>query len=212
MVQRLKTPQEAWIGLVKLFYMFLAFPFLLFLGVVTFFMALSYTGSEKTETIQFSMLVWAGILIPLGIFISGIRSRRHLLKSVTASLRDPDIFSPGESYEMFREADGKYLGIDTKNGTILYVHQFRKGQVDVVALGMNDWTNCEVEGSKFRLYTKFPDLPCIEISTPWAQRWYDTIAAMRHKQFSKSPLFAEYVANHIVALEHEHSIQIPRLA
>ncbi|RMR61811.1 Exclusion-determining protein, partial [Pseudomonas savastanoi pv. fraxini] len=204
MAQRLRTGRETLIWLIKLAYMLLAFPFLLFIGVVTFFMALSYTGAEKVETIEFSMLIWAAILIPVGIFIYGVLSRRRLLKRVTRVIKSPQFFNPDPTNEIYHEGDGKYLGIDTKNGTILYVHRIRKEQVDVVALTMDDWTNREVEGKGIlRLYTKHPDLPRIEIGTPLAQLWYDTLGAMEHKQkqYSTPQPFNRYVHDHLEALE-----------
>lgn len=108
--------------------------------------------------------------------------------------------------------DGKYLGIDSRNGTILYIHRIRKGQVDVVGMTMADWTNREIEGNMLRLYTKFPELPRIEIKTPWAQRWYDTLGAMEYKRYSTPKPFPEYVRDHVEQLEREHQIHIPSVA
>ncbi|WP_044424064.1 plasmid IncI1-type surface exclusion protein ExcA [Pseudomonas savastanoi] len=213
MAQRLRTGKETWVWLFKLAYMLLAFPFLLFIGVVTFFMALGYTGAEKVETIEFSMLIWAAVLIPTGIFIYGVLSRRRLLKRVTRVIKSPQFFNPDPTNEIYHEGDGKYLGIDTQNGTILYVHRIRKGQVDVVALTMDDWTNREVEGKGIlRLYTKHPDIPRIEIGTPLAQLWYDTLGAMEHKQYSTPRPFSMYVAEHIEKLERDNNIHIPKVS
>ncbi|KPW74441.1 hypothetical protein ALO76_200128 [Pseudomonas syringae pv. coriandricola] len=213
MAQRLRTGKETWVWLFKLAYMLLAFPFLLFIGVVTFFMALGYTGAEKVETIEFSMLIWAAVLIPTGIFIYGVLSRRRLLKRVTRVIKSPQFFNPDPTHEIYHEGDGKYLDIDTQNGTIRYVHRIRKGQVDVVALTMDDWTNREVEGKGIlRLYTKHPDLPRIEIGTPLAQLWYDTLGAMEHKQYSTPRPFSMYVAEHIEKLERDNNIHIPKVS
>ena len=214
MAQRLKTGKESIIWLIKLAYMLLALPFLLFIGIAMLFI----TGSGKSMwqgsgAIAYASIIWAAILIPVGVFIYGVLSRRRLLKKITAALRDSAYFNPDEICEMYHEGDGKYLGIDTKNGTILYVHKIRKGQVDVVPLTMEDWTNREVEGkSMFRLYTKLPDLPRIEIVTPWAQRWYDTLGAMEHKQYNTPQPFGLFVRDRLDALEREHNVQIQRLA
>jgi hypothetical protein len=211
-VQRLKTAKEAWFGVVRTLYMLFALPFLLFLGVVTLFMALSYSGSEKIETAQFSILMWSAALIPLTIFFYGMWSRLRLLSNITSSIRDADLFSPAEGLEYYQQREGKYLGIDTKNGTILYVHRIRKGEVDVVGLSVDDWTRREVEGNTLRLYTKFPDLPCIEISTPWAKLWYDTLGAMEHRRSGASQYFPQYVREQAEVLEQELQIHIPHLA
>ncbi|EPM65638.1 putative exclusion-determining protein [Pseudomonas syringae pv. theae ICMP 3923] len=208
-VQRLKTPREAWLGIIRTLYMLFGFPFLLFIGLV---LVIPDTSRVPGETLGAS-IIWTGILLSIGIFFSGVFSRRRLLNDTTDALRDPAYFSPGEGYEFFQQKAGKYLGIDTRNGTILYVHRIRKGQVDVVALTMDDWTNCEVEGTNiFRLYTKYSDVPRLEIKTPWAERWYDTIGAMKHKQYSTPRPFSMYVAEHIEKLERDNNIHIPKVS
>ncbi len=206
-VQRLKTAKEAWFGVVRTLYMLFALPFLLFIGVVMFFIMGRVPGDVLGTAI-----IWAGILISIGLFAYGMWSRLRLLSNITSSIRDADLFSPAEGLEYYQQREGKYLGIDTNNGTILYVHRIRKGEVDVVGLSVDDWTRREVEGNMLRLYTKFPDLPCIEISSPWAKLWYDTLGAMEHRRSGASQYFPQYVREHAEALEQEHQIHIPRLA
>ena len=214
MAKRLKTGKETLLWLIKLGYMLLAFPCLLFIGVAMLFIVNSgHSRGRVPGDIAGTILIWAAILIPLGIFIYGVLSRRRLLKQVTKAIKDPRFFDPEPSNEIYHEGDGKYLGIDTKNGTILYVHRIRKGQLDVLALTMGDWTNREVEGNSIlRLYTKLPDLPRIQIGTPLAQQWYDTLGAMEYKQYSTPQPFARYVDDRLGALERDLSVYIPRFA
>ncbi|PYD15937.1 plasmid IncI1-type surface exclusion protein ExcA [Pseudomonas savastanoi] len=213
-IQRLKTPGEAWLGIVRTLYMLFAFPFLLFFGVAMLAMTTSSRTNHRLPGDELgTALIWAAILLSVGIFAYGIRSRKRTLKSITAALRDPAYFSPDEGYEIYQQGAGKYLGIDTRNGTILYVHRIRKGEVDVVALTMNDWTKCEVEGTNiFRLFTQFTDLPRLEIFCPWAERWYDTIGVMRQKQYTNAQAFKQHVHHRLEALERDLNVQIPRLA
>lgn len=213
MVQRLKTAKEGWLWIVKILYMFIAFPCAVIVTIPSIFMAPSLIGRQAYSTLFFFSMIWLGVLIPIAIFVHGVLSRRGLLKRVTKAIKASQFFDPDPSNEIYHEGDGKYLGIDTKNGTILYVHRIRKGQVDVVGMTMEDWTNREVEGKGiFRLYTKFPDLPRIEIGTPWAQRWYDTLGAMEHKQYTNTQAFKQHVHHRLEALERDLNVQIPRLA
>ncbi|MEA9996472.1 plasmid IncI1-type surface exclusion protein ExcA [Pseudomonas sp. AA4] len=212
MVQRLKTAKEGWFWLAKMVYLF-TLPFLLFIGVVTLYALHSPRAEAKIAGLPlFSLLVWVGVMIPVAVFVYGIFSRRRLLKSITTSLRSAEYFNPDATYEMYHEGDGKYLGIDINNGTILYVHKIRKGEVDVVPLTMDDWINREVEGKMLRIYTKLPQLPRIEIATPWAQRWYDSLGAMEFNRRTTPHPFASYVGNRLAKLERDHQIQIPRFA
>lgn len=212
-VQRLRTAKEGWLWIVKIMYMFIGFPFALLVGVPSLFVAPKLIAEKNFMTLGFCSMLWLGVLIPLGIFIHGVLSRRRLLKQVTNAIKDTRFFDPEPNNEIYHEGDGKYLGIDTKNGTILYVHRIRKGQLDVLALTMGDWTNREVEGNSIlRLYTKHPELPRIQIGTPVAQMWYDTLGAMEYKQYSTPQPFARYVDDRLGALERDLSVHIPRFA
>lgn len=213
MVQRLKTAREGWFWLVKLAYMLIGFPCLLFIGLMTLYALTSSRAEAQISGLPlFSLLVWSGVLIPVAIFAYGLFSRRRLLKNITAAMRDSAYFNPDSAFEVYHEGDGKYLGIDTENGTILYVHKIRRGQVDVVGLTMEDWINREVDGNTLRLYTKFPRLPRIEISTPWAERWFDALGAMEFKRPATPLHFASHVSKQLETLERDHRILIPRVA
>jgi len=124
-------------------------------------------------------------------------------------LRSPEYFAPDENLEMYHEGDNKYLGIDIRHGTILYVHKIRSGQMDIIGLTMADWTMKEVQGNVFRLYTKLPELPMIQIGTPWAKRWYDTLDAMTHNTYSTPQPFSQYLAAHLETLQSKHRVHIP---
>jgi len=212
MVQRLKTTREGWSWVFKILYMVLALPCLLFLALASLLTLSDVLKSGDLYQLFFYGLIWAAILIPVAIFTKQVISKRRILKVITNDVKDPEYFMPEQGYEMYHEGDGKYLGIDIKRGTILYVHRIRKGEVDVVGLDMKDWTNREVEGKMFRLYTKLPELPRIEIATPWAQRWFDTLGSMEFKQYQPAMPFSEYVDIHREQLERENHIAIPRLA
>lgn len=208
-VQRLKTAREAWFGIIKTLYMMFGLPFLLLMGLVMLIPESNPIPGEKLGAV----IIWAGVFLSVGLFCYGVINRRKLLKRTVDALRDPAYFDPDEGYEIYQQGSGKYLGIDKTNGTILYVHSIRKGQMDILALKMGEWTNREVEGTNiFRLYTKYVDLPRIEIGTPWAQRWYDTLGAMEHKQYSTPKPFKQFVYDRIELLERDLNVHIPRLA
>ncbi len=211
MAQRLKTGKEFTFFLIKLAYGIVALPCLLILGLLSLF---ALNGASRTDSYIYILvgMIWMGVIIPVAVFFFHVLKKRRLLKIITNDIKNPDFFMPEHGYEMFHEGDGKYLGIDIKRGTILYVHRIRKGEVDVIGLDMNDWTNREVEGKMLRLYTKLPELPRIEIATPWAQRWFDTLGSMEFKQYQPAMPFSEYVDIHREQLERENHIAIPRLA
>lgn len=71
MTQRMKTAKEGWFFLVKLAYGLLALPFLLFVAVIYTFMSFdSGLGSQQGNAIIFTSIVWAAVIIPVGVFFS----------------------------------------------------------------------------------------------------------------------------------------------
>ncbi|MEX6666893.1 plasmid IncI1-type surface exclusion protein ExcA [Pseudomonas sp. W2-17] len=211
-IQRVQTSPEALLTLLRALYVVFGLPSFLLLTVASFLMAGGRSGQDRTEILMFGALMSLGVIIPIGFFVLTTLKRRRLLTDIVQALNGPDRFLPDAAHEVYSEGVGKYFGIDPNIGTILYVHRIRKGQVDVVGLNMADWTSRELEGKTLRLYTKFPTLPCIEISTPWAQRWYDTLGAMEYKRYNTPKPFSQYVSEHVEALERENNIHIPKLA
>jgi len=194
-------------------YLVLGLPILLIFAFFSLIALLgARPGNEQKEAIEFFAIFWTPLALSFIYLFVTFRVKKILIQKILDSIKSRDIFLPDEGNEFLLANNGKYLGIDSRNGTILYIHRIRKGQVDVVGLSMGEWTNREIEGNKLRLYTKFPDLPCIEISTPWAQRWYDTLGAMEYKRYNTHKPFNEYVRDHVDLLEREHQIHIPKLA
>lgn len=210
---RFKTAKEHWYALIKFSYMFFAFPMFLLAGIVT---ASALTSTRSEDQVSglplFSILTWLGVLIPLVLFIYGYRNKARLLKHVASRMKSPNFFKPTAENEVYLVRSGKYLGFDINNGTILYVHRIRKGQVDVLGLTMKDWTHLEVEGNLFRVYTKYPELPCVEICTTSAQRWYDALGAMQHRDYTTPKPFTQYVNENIETLARDSNIQVPKMA
>lgn len=210
-VRRVRTGKEQLFFLLQLAYILLALPFLLVVGTL---MALSMPPAEYRADgrLEATIILWLGVIIPVGIFFFRVFKKSRFLKRVVNSLRSPEYFSPDSTHEMYHEGDCKYLGIDIKNGTVLYIHRIRKGQVDIIGMNLGDWTQREMEGKMLRLYTKFPELPRIEIATPWAQRWYDTLGAMEYKRYEHSQRFSDYVKSRVEQLERENKVHISKLA
>lgn len=211
-VQRLKTTGEGLSWLFQIVYMILGFPCALLIGGLSLLMVPELLQRGAYNTLFFFFMVWLGVLIPVAMIAYKIRVRGELVKGILTSLRNPEVFSPSELNEVMHKLDGKYFGIDVMNGTLLYIHRIRKGEVDVVGMTMGDWINRELEGNTLRLYTRYADLPCIEVKTPWARRWYDTLGAMEYKRYSTAIPFSQYVSQHVAALERDNKIHIPKLA
>lgn len=210
-VHRLRHARESFWWFLQAVYMIVGFPCAVFIGFISALMAPSLIKEGAYSTLFFFSMIWLGVIIPVLMIFFKSRARLKMINRIMEVVRSREFFNPNEENEMKR-GRGHYFGIDDKNGTILYVDRIRKGLVDVVGLTMGDWTRRELEGNTLRLFTKFPELPCIEMKTPRAQRWYDMLGAMEYKHYSTPKPFPEYIRDHVAQLERENQIHIPRLA
>lgn len=161
-------------------------------------------------------MLWVFIIFPLGFRYVSIKLRHKKLVRIVDFLKSDRRFSPNANHEVFSAAKGKYLGIDIRRGTILYVHMLRKGVIDVVGMTMSSWTNTELEGSAIRIYTSDPELPMVSITAPpaVASNLYDTLGAMRHQSYSEpcpDEPWTLHVARQSKFIEFEHEVVVPQV-
>ncbi len=219
----MKTVQrhDNWVDIIwalaRVLYYFLALPCLVLLALATLVGIFGNTMVRVDGGYYFlSALLWAAILIPLGYRRFSILSRRRQLKKMVTLLTSAERFSPQKQHQILDAGRGKYLGIDTKHGNILYIHMVKKGVVDVIGLTMRDWTERELEGSTLRLNTKNPEEPVLSINAhpTVAKELFSTIGAMSHNSYSESfpqEPWPEHVGRQSRFVEFEHDVVVPQV-
>lgn len=200
-----------------LYYVF-SLPVLLFFGVTM--AAISYgTATGKTDgadgAFNFCMvLVWAAILIPFILRRRKKQRQLRQLKDMVKMLSRSDRFSPQPQHQVFDAGRGKYLGVDTKLGTLLYIHMVKKGVIDVIGLSMQDWTDRELEGSELRLFTRMADVPVLRIyAHPLvAKDLFYTLGAMSNNSYADpfEDCWSVYVGRQSRFIEFEHDVVVPQ--
>lgn len=203
-------------ALTRVLYYFLALPCLVFLALATLVGIFGNTMVRADgELYAFSLLLWAGIIIPLSYRRFSIVHRRRQLKKMTALLTSDGRFNPQRQHQVLDAGQGKYFGLDTKTGNVLYIHIVKKGVVDVIGLTMRDWTERELEGSTLRLNTRNPEVPVLSINAHpgVAKALFNTIGAMSHNSYSESfptepwPLHVGIQSRFV---EFEHDVVVPQ--
>lgn len=220
-VRRTDTKAETLWAIVKFAYCFLALPCLLFFGVVTIFILDGEAKGQLMGKVDqgfhfFALFIWAAILIPLIVYNFNKFSQRRKLEKMVALLSRPDRFSPQKQHQVMDVGDGKYFGIDTRHGTLLYIHRVKKDVIDVIGLSMKDWTRRQLEGSALRLYTRMPDMPVLSIHAhpSVARVLFDTLDAMSHNHYDDPfpDAWPEYVKQQSRFIEFEHDVVVPQVA
>lgn len=202
-------------ALIRSAYYLIILPCALIIASITLIIGL---GSSFRYTLYPSdyfllFLLWATILVPLLYRRLNISYRRNRLAKIVTLLSSTERFTPQR--EIFNASHGKYLGLDTRTGNILYIHLVKTGVVDVIGLTMNDWTNRELEGSVLRLFTRNPDLPVLSIIAPpvKATELFETLGAMSHNSYVESfpqepwPLHVSIQSRFV---EFEHDVVVPQ--
>ena len=214
-VQRTDTKAETFGVLVKSLYYFLALPCLVFFAAVSLIIYSGHGPSSNDPAMSaFFVLVWIALIVPLGIRHYAKVSRRNKLKKMVALLTHSERFNPQKQHQVLDAGRGKYLGIDTQKGTILYIHIVKKGVTDVIGMDMQSWTNRELEGSALRLYTRQPEVPVLSVYAhpTVAKALFDTLGAMNHNTYANSftDSWPVYVSQQSRFVEYEHNVVVPQ--
>ncbi|PKC36334.1 hypothetical protein V462_10490 [Pantoea ananatis 15320] len=216
-IQRNVTGQDAFQALVKAVYYFLILPSALVLAAMTLIIFLNDSFHYHLRPSDYILLtiLYAVIIIPLGLRFYNVSARRQRLEKMVAQLSREDRFCPQAQHQILDAARGKYLGVDTRHGTILYIHMLREGVIDIIALTMADWTNCQQEESWLRIYTRQPDIPVLSIHTHQdiARRLFDTLGAMSSNSYSEpfpQEPWTEYVGRQSNFVEYQYNVTVPQ--
>lgn len=216
-VQRHDNKVDLFWAFTRVLYYFLGLPSLIFLALASIIIYSSNGPNGRDPDMAYLfVMIWAGILIPLGYRHYSIRARRLKLCKIVSMLSSAERFSPQKQHQVLDAGRGKYIGIDTQRGTILYIHMVKKGVIDVMGLTMNDWTDRELEGSALRLYTRMPDVPVLSVFAhpTVAKDLFNTLGAMVHKSYSEpfpDEPWAEYVGRQSRFVEFEHDVVVPQV-
>lgn len=222
-VQRHVTWKEGIWALIRVLYYFLGVPSLLVLAFASLFAITSdirrpssaLYGHLDGDMYLFFALIWAALIIPLGFRRFFIARRRRHLKWIVDRLTSEQRFKPQKQHQVLNAATGQYLAIDNKRGTILYIHMVKKGITDVMGLTMDDWTDRELEGNYFRIYTRNPDVPVLSVHVHpmMAKELFDTLGAMSHNHYPEpvpQEPWATFVGNQCRAVERQHNVVVPQ--
>ncbi|MBY4841251.1 plasmid IncI1-type surface exclusion protein ExcA [Pantoea sp. DY-5] len=218
-VQRHDNSFDVMWALTKTVYYFIYLPCASIFAALTLFVFIGSSSKHSLFTTDYFLLLmlWLSILVPLGFRRFSINNRRRQLKKMVALLTSDERFSPQKQHQVLDAGRGKYLGIDTKHGTMLYIHMVKKGFVDVIGLTMDDWTGSEVEGSTLRIKTKNPDVPELSINAHQivTRELFNTLSAMSHNSYSE-PFPKEPWPLHVGIqsrfVEFEHNVVVPQAA
>ena len=215
-VKRQEHPFGYLWALIRSAYYIIVLPCALIIATITLIIGFgsSYRYSLFSSDYALLALLWMVILIPLVYRRMSINSRRVKLRKIVSMLTSTARFCP--HHEILNAAGGKYLGVDTKSGNILYIHLVNKGSVDVIGLTMSDWTNRELEGSMLRLYTKNTDSPVLSITAPpnIAKELFDVLGSMSHNGYSESfpkEPWTLHVGIQSRFVEFEHNVVVPQV-
>ncbi|WP_426768552.1 plasmid IncI1-type surface exclusion protein ExcA [Erwinia aphidicola] len=217
-VQRYDSKSEKLWVVIKFVYYFLALPCLIFfaLASLTIYLGKQPGGHDDPAMAGFFILIWMALVIPLAFRRFGKVSRRRQLKKMVAQLSSTERFSPQKQHQIMDAGRGKFLGVDTRTGNVLYIHIVKKGLVDVLGLTMRDWTDGEREAGTLRVKTKNPDVPELSINAHpgVARELLNTLGAMSHNAYPESfpqEPWPEYVGRQSRFVEYEHNVVVPQV-
>lgn len=200
-------------GSLAIIYCIFALPFHIPMGIYAI-----YNFQELINSKQKSITIFIILSFFFAIFIiaNSIYRQRRNIKAFTSFFSESDLSTPqAHNIAMSRTGWG-YLGLDTKNGTMLYINHpdttifnfFFPKDVRVIGFGMYDWKSIEVDGNTLRIYTGIPELPSVSINTGKANQMYEKINAMRNKTWTYENNVPGYVEHHAKQIADAHGLNL----
>ncbi|WP_033568727.1 plasmid IncI1-type surface exclusion protein ExcA [Dickeya undicola] len=194
-------PEAIWNVIRSMAFVFVL-PIVFLMGICM--VMLTHDATERLAGFIYLLIAAVPVLV---WWINGM-NRRQRLKQVVDMIRSDAFFQPHDNYHEVCHASGFYFGIDTKNGTLLYVRLIRRGVVDIVGLTMSDLHRRRIEGrGTLRLYTQFTELPCITIETASAQHFFDVLGAMEFRHYTTPEPFGKYVDSQVIGIEKQFGVR-----
>ncbi|EDS6807084.1 plasmid IncI1-type surface exclusion protein ExcA [Salmonella enterica subsp. enterica serovar Legon] len=134
------------------------------------------------------------------------RNRRKTIDAIVANIKATGQFVPG--YEVRSDWDIKYMGIDTHNGTILYIGiRLDKDYIDVIGFDARGFLQTQYEGYELTCHTKLVSSPVISIKTKKITQ--DLIYMMTSRHYDHSAGFFNLVKDKRKELEKLAGTPIP---
>ncbi|EME5107785.1 plasmid IncI1-type surface exclusion protein ExcA [Salmonella enterica] len=178
-------------GVLSFGYLIFVLPFHFAFGFWLFSMSGNPRYGIRPQDHTMVMFIWISLAVAVVLTCYGIYKQRKNLKAFTKFFRESGLNNPMPQNIAMNRTGWGYLGLDTQNGTILYISHpetsimnfFFPRDVRVMGFGMYDWKSVELEGNKLTIYTGNPELPTVSLTTGKAVMLYEKINAMRHQQW-----------------------------
>jgi hypothetical protein len=209
-VKHIDTYSKNWpvavVGTLSGMYLIFGLPIHIALASVIYPYAKFY-GFRQAD-ITLSAFIWISLALVITIISIAIFKQRKNINAFTSYFKESETSVPLPSNIAKSWTGLSYLGLDTKNGTLLYINHpdttifnfFFPKDVRVMGFGMYDWKSLEVEGNRLTIYTGKPELPAVSITTGKASQLYEKINAMRNQTWTYEnnvPGYVEHQAKRI---------------
>lgn len=133
------------------------------------------------------------------------RNRRKKINTIVDNIKTTGQYAP--SFEIRSDWDTKYMGIDTHNGTILYIGIcLDKDYIDVIGFEARGFLQTQYEGYELVCHTKLISSPVISIKTK--KYTQDLIYTMTSRHYKYATEFFNLVKDKRKELEKLAGIPI----
>lgn len=136
------------------------------------------------------------IFLPIFLIYKSAKSKKNKIHDIVNALKSSKQFEPEKQFEFYNFWSSKYLGIDLKKGTVLYVCIWPTNVIDILGFDVHNIVNTESQGSTLRIYTGKVSLPMISYTSVTGANpaeIQDRIMAMCMNNYSYSVNFPNLV-------------------
>ncbi|WP_413449704.1 hypothetical protein [Erwinia sp. LJJL01] len=204
----------ALVGTLSGMYLLFIFPFHIILTGLTYSYSKFY-GFRQAD-INLSIFLLLSLLIAITMIFIAIYTQRKNISVFSSYFSQAGTICPLPSSIAKAWSGKSFVGLDTKNGTLLYINHpdttvfnfFFPRDVRVMGFGMNDWKSVEVQGNTLTIYTGNPELPFVSVTSGKASQLYEKINAMRHQTWTYENNIPGYVEHHAARIAARKGINL----
>mgnify|MGYP007089870500 CR=1 FL=1 len=156
------------------------------------------------------------LLVALALFIIVVKRRKQNINHITRYYKSARINKPFSGYVVKTLTRSKYMGLDTRAGTVLFISHpgvslidfFYPTHVQIKLLGLSDIISMEIKDNRLQIYTGVQAFPCVEITGMRARLLYEKINFMKGDTEVFEELDPDFVRLHAERVTKENRLNL----
>lgn len=170
----------------------------------------------QAQEVPSALFTGVSLLLAITFFIIVVQFQKNNISHITRYYKSAGINKPFSGYVIKTLTRSKYMGLDTRTGTVLFISHpgislgdfFFPTHVQIKLLGLSDIISMEVQDNRLKIYTGMHAFPCLEIKGMRAKLVYEKINFMKSDSQVFEELDPEFIRHHAKRVAKENRLNL----